>query len=144
MKQLTIILGFTLVSFLLPAQPFNGVGVGMDNLYRLSKAKTRSISAENPTGEKGKGAMDKEGVASGPSKELGQGWKVSPYVIIEPGKTHTLAEITGPGAVQHIWLTPTGIWRFSIIRFYWDDETTPSVEVPLGDFFGMGWGSIPI
>jgi hypothetical protein len=37
-------------------------------------------------------------------------------------------------------MTPTGNWRYSIIRFYWDDETTPSVEVPVGDFFGMGWG----
>lgn len=121
------------------AQPFNGVGVGMDNLFRLSKAKTRSISPENTTGEKGRGGMDKEGVASGPARELGQGWKISPFVVIEPGKTHTMAEIAGPGAVQHIWLTPTGNWRFTIIRMYWDDETTPSVEAPLGDFFGMGW-----
>ena len=51
-----------------------------------------------------------------------------------------MAEITGPGSVQHIWMTPTGNWRYSILRFYWDDETTPSVEVPVGDFFGMGWG----
>lgn len=122
------------------AQSFNGVGVGMDNLYRLSKAKTRSISPENPTGEPGKGGMAKEGVASGPARDLGQGWKVNPYVIIEPGKTHTMAEINGPGAVQHIWITPTGNWRFTILRMYWDDEATPSVEVPLGDFFGMGWG----
>ncbi len=140
MKRISLSLGLSLLAFFLSAQSFNGIGVGMDNLYRLSKAKTRSISAENPTGEKGKGGMDKEGVASGPSKELGQGWKVSPYVIVEPGKTFTIADISGPGAVQHIWLTPTGNWRFSIIRVYWDDETTPSVEVPLGDFFGMGWG----
>ena len=51
-----------------------------------------------------------------------------------------MAEITGPGAIQHIWMTPTGNWRFSILRFYWDDETEPSVEVPVGDFFGAGWG----
>ncbi|HXB05686.1 MAG TPA: glycoside hydrolase family 172 protein [Puia sp.] len=37
-------------------------------------------------------------------------------------------------------MTPTGNWRYSILRFYWDDETTPSVEAPVGDFFGMGWG----
>jgi hypothetical protein len=121
-------------------QKFDGLGVGLDNLYRLSNAKTRSISAENFTGEKGKGGMAKEGVASKASRDLGQGWKVNPYVIIEPGATFTLAEITGPGAIQHIWLTPTGNWRFSILRFYWDDEINPSVEVPLGDFFGMGWG----
>ncbi len=131
---------FLLGNFWCSGQNFNGLGVGMDNLFRLSKAKTRSISPENVTGEKGKGGMDKTGVASNPAKDLGQGWKVSPYIIIDPGKTQTLAEINGPGAVQHIWLTPTGNWRFSILRFYWDDETQPSVEVPLGDFFGMGWG----
>lgn len=129
----------TLTILCATAQSFNGVGVGMDNLFRLSKAKTRSISPENTTGEKGKGGMDKEGVASRPARELGQGWKISPYVVIEPGKTHTMAEITGSGAVQHIWLTPTGNWRFTIIRMYWDDEATPSVEAPLGDFFAMGW-----
>jgi hypothetical protein len=37
-------------------------------------------------------------------------------------------------------MTPTGNWRFSILRFYWDDEKEPSIEVPVGDFFGMGWG----
>jgi hypothetical protein len=84
--------------------------------------------------------MAKEGPASNAARDLGPGWKISPFVVIEPGKTFTLAEITGPGAIQHIWLTPTGTWRYSILRFYWDDETTPSVEVPLGDFFGMGWG----
>jgi len=71
---------------------------------------------------------------------LGQGWKLNPYIQIEPGKTVTLAEIDGSGAIQHIWMTPTGNWRFSILRFYWDDEKEPSVEVPVGDFFGMGWG----
>ena len=145
MKKIMILLSaaFLIISFAKAQNnknSFNGLGVGMDNLFRLSPAKTRSISPENPTGEKGKGGMDKEGVASRASRDLGQGWKVSPYVTIEAGKTHTLAEITGPGAIQHIWLTPTGNWRFSIVRMYWDDETTPSVEVPLGDFFGMGWG----
>ncbi len=134
-----VILASMVISFA-QQNNFNGLGVGMDNLYRLSKARTRSISPENPTGEKGKGGMAKEGVASDNARDLGQGWKVSPYVVIEPGKTHTMAEITGSGAIQHIWLTPTGTWRYSILRMYWDDETTPSVEVPLGDFFGMGWG----
>ncbi len=143
MKKILILAIMILVAISTQAQNknvFNGLGSGMDNLHRLSPARTRSISPENTTGEKGKGGMDKEGVAGKNARDLGQGWKVSPYVWVDPGKTFTLAEITGQGAVQHIWLTPTGNWRFSILRMYWDDETTPSVEVPLGDFFGMGWG----
>jgi hypothetical protein len=116
--------------------------MNMGNLFQLSDAKTRSISPENFSGEKGKGGMAtlEQGLAKQAAKDLGQGWKVSPYIHIEPGKTYTLAEIEGPGAIQHIWMTPTGNWRFSILRIYWDDETTPSVEAPVGDFFGMGWG----
>lgn len=77
--------------------------------------------------------------ASGAARDLGEGWKVNPYIIIESGETFTIAEMDGPGAIQHIWMTPTGVWRWSIIRIYWDDETSPSVECPLADFFCMGW-----
>jgi D-arabinan exo alpha-(1,3)/(1,5)-arabinofuranosidase (non-reducing end) len=119
---------------------FDALNVNLTNLYRVSDAKTFSISPENLTGEKGKGGMAIEGSASKASRELGQGWKVNPFVVIEPGQTFTLAEIDGAGAIQHIWMTPTGNWRFSILRMYWDDETTPSVETPVGDFFAMGWG----
>lgn len=121
---------------------FNGLNTNLSNLFMTSEAKTRSISPENFTGEKGKGGMAKlgEGAASHEARELGQGWKVSPYINIEAGETFTLAEIDGSGSIQHIWMTPTGNWRFYILRFYWDDEKEPSVEVPVGDFFGMGWG----
>jgi hypothetical protein len=124
----------------LTAQKFDGIDSNMGNLYRLSDAKSRSISPENFTGEKGKGGMATEGTGSNASKDLGQGWKVSPSVKIKSKTTFTLAEITGPGSIQHIWMTPTGNWRFSILRFYWDDEKEPSIETPVGDFFGMGWG----
>ena len=121
-------------------QKFNGLDVNLSNLYRTSDAKTRSISPENFNGEKGKGGMATTGTGAGPSRELGQKWKVSPSVVIKKHTVYTIAEIDGPGAVQHIWMTPTGNWRYSILRFYWDDETTPSVEVPVGDFFCLGWG----
>src|SRR6201990_64686 len=121
--------------------PFNGIESGLNSLYRLSSAKSRSISPENFTGEKGKGGMATSGTGSGASRELGQGWKVSPSVVIKAHTTFTLAEITGPASIQHIWMTPTGNWRYSILRFYWDDEKDPSVEVPVGDFFGAGWGN---
>jgi Protein of unknown function (DUF2961) len=122
------------------ARPFNGITTGTGDLHRLSKAKTRSISPENFTGEKGRGGMATEGTGANAARDLGQGWKVSPSVRIKPKQVFTLAEITGSGAIQHIWMTPTGNWRFSIIRFYWDGETTPSVEAPVGDFFASGWG----
>jgi hypothetical protein len=136
--------------FILTAQnKFNGLDMNLGNLYRLSDAKTRSISPENVSGEKGKGGMadpaDKDKYntanASNAARDLGQGWKVNPFIIIKPGEVFTMAEITGPGAIQHIWMTPTGKWRFSILRIYWDDETEPSVECPVGDFFGMGWNA---
>src|SRR6478609_5430257 len=119
---------------------FNPLDVDLGNLYRMSNAKTRSISPENFNGEKGKGGMATEGTGKEAARDLGQKWKVSPSVRIKAKSTFTIAEIEGPGAIQHIWMTPTGNWRFSIIRFYWDDETTPSVEAPLGDFFCSGWG----
>lgn len=121
---------------------FNPLEVNMNNLFRLSDAKTYSISPENPTGKPGMGgrATLEEGVHGHQARELGVGWKVNPFVWIEPGQTHTLADIEGPGAVQHIWMTPTGNWRYTILRVYWDDEKEPSIEVPVGDFFGMGWG----
>jgi len=129
---------------------FNGLHMNLGNLSRLSHAKTRSISPENFTGEKGKGGMSTDGLAAKAARDLGQGWKVSPYIHIEPNETFVLAEIEGPGSIQQIWMTPAGNWRFSILRFYWDGEKEPSVEVPVGDFFACGWGkyaqvsSIPV
>ncbi|RYU91445.1 DUF2961 domain-containing protein [Mucilaginibacter terrigena] len=121
-------------------QKFNGLDVGLNNIYRTSDAISRSISPENFNGEKGKGGMATTGTGAAASRDLGPTWKVSPSVIIKKHTTYTVAEINGEGAIQHIWMTPTGNWRNSIIRFYWDDETTPSVESPVGDFFCMGWG----
>ncbi len=119
---------------------FSGLEMNLGNLSRLSNAKSRSLSPENFNGEKGKGGMSIDGPAAGCARDLGQGWKVSPFVRIAAGQTFEVANIDGPGAIQQIWMTPTGNWRYSIIRFYWDGEETPSVECPVGDFFGMGWG----
>lgn len=120
---------------------FNGLGVSVSNLSRLSHAKTRSISAENFTGEAGKGGMATEGTGSGSARDLGQGWKMSPSVEIEANSTFELANIKTGGAIQQIWMTPFGAKpRDLILRMYWDDQETPSVEVPLGDFFACGLG----
>ncbi|MEO8819548.1 MAG: glycoside hydrolase family 172 protein [Ginsengibacter sp.] len=137
--------GFLIISLLLSftsiaqKENFNGVESNLQNIYRLSDAKSRSISPENFTGAKGQGGMATEGTGKDVSRELGQGWKVSPSVVIKAHTTFTVAEIDGAGSIQHIWMTPTGVWRNSILRFYWDSETSPSVEVPVGDFFCMGW-----
>ena len=97
---------------------FNGLGINMGNLYRLSDAKTRSISPENYSGEKGKGGMCelKNGFAKNAARDLGKGWKVNPFIVIQPGEIFTIADIDGPGCIQHIWLTPTGKWRNTILR----------------------------
>ena len=136
-----LILGAVVANELSAQSSFNGLNMNMGNLSRLSKAKTRSISPENFTGEKGKAGMAVTGTGEKAARDLGQGWKISPSVRIKTKETFTLAEIKEPGAIQHIWMTPTGNWRFLILRMYWDDETTPSVEAPVGDFFACGWGS---
>lgn len=119
---------------------FDGLGMGLGNLSRLSKAKTRSISAENFKGEKGKGGMALAGTGAEYARDLGRGWKISPSVFVEAQSTFALAEIEGPGVIQHIWLTcAPETWRSMILRMYWDGEDNPSVETPLGDFFANGW-----
>jgi hypothetical protein len=142
-KTAVVLLGaWVLASVNVPAQQerFNGLQLNLGNLFRLSNAQSRSISPENFTGEKGRGGMATEGTGANAARDLGQKWKVSPSVRIEAGTVFTLANIQGPGAIQHIWMTPTGNWRFSILRFYWDGEETPSIECPVGDFFAAGWG----
>ncbi len=114
--------------------------LGLGSLPLLSEAEVRSISAENPTGEKGGGARATPGEDS-PASKLGPGWKVRPYITLEPGVATTLTDVAGPGIIQHIWLTVDPIaYRDTVLRFYWDEEQSPSVEVPLGDFFCNGHG----
>lgn len=114
---------------------------GLAGLEQLSNARSRSISPENFTGEKGKaGRATTNGSAWHAARELGQGWKVSPFVVIPARTNFVLGDIKGPGRIQQIWMTPTGNFRRSILRFYWDNETEPSIECPVGDFFACGWG----
>ena len=103
-------LSFLAISFLVAAgcltsaaaaeSQFNGLDLSMGNLYRVSKAESRSISPENFTGEKGMAAMATDGTGKNAARELGQGWKVSPSVRIKAGSTFTLGEIKGPGCIQ--------------------------------------------
>jgi len=111
---------------------------------------TRQISAENPTGEKGKACPWEPNPAdpylthSGAATDLGRGWKVRPFIKVKAGETVELANIEGPGCINQFWITsdlPT--YRALVLRFYWDGETEPSIETPLGDFFAMGHDAAP-
>jgi hypothetical protein len=64
-------------------------------------------------------------------------------LTIPPGGTAVLAELKGPGAIHHIWVTIAAeafYGRKLVLRMYWDGEASPSVEAPIGDFFGVGHG----
>ena len=118
-------------------------------VFELSDAKTRSISAEHKTGEKGGGGREdvsraKDGTPTGPARDLGLGWKTRPSESVEPGQILELADIKGPGAIQQIWMTPTGAYRNLILRIYWDKEAQPAVECPVGDFFASAFTSYEV
>jgi len=113
--------------------------INLSNLYLKRDAESRSFSAENPTGEKGKGAMaDPKG--EGAARELGQGWKVRPCLTLKAGEIMILMDNDGPGVICHMWFTfSEKFYRDIIIRIYWDGQDAPSVEGPLGDFLCNSW-----
>jgi hypothetical protein len=109
-----------------------GFELGGTPLYSPT-LRSRAITAENQQGEKGKGGQEMGG-----RKGLPCLWN------LKKDQVYTFAEIEGPGAIRHIWITvpndgPTKL-RNMILRFYWDDQPRPSVEVPLSDFFGVSHG----
>lgn len=101
-------------------------GHSLDTLYELNQLKSRRISSYDKSG----GNHD--------------------WMDLEPGAIKTIAKIDGCGIIRHIWCTNwtgTNDWvkepydlRKLVLRMYWDEEEEPSVEVPLGDFFGIGFG----
>jgi hypothetical protein len=98
---------------------------------------SRAISWENRDGAAGKGGM-----AAG---KLGAGRKGSPCTgQIKNGDRLTLMDVAGCGVIRHIWMTLPDrdpiAYRNLILRMYWDHSEVPSVEVPVGDFFGMSHG----
>lgn len=94
-------------------------GGPLSNLYRERTGTTRRISSHDKTGANGD------------------------RVSIEPGETKTIADIQGAGIIRHIWCTISHrdpLYRRNLVlRIYWDGSETPSVESPIGDFFGQGW-----
>ncbi len=108
----------------------------LNNLTTKKDIRTFSVSPENLTGEKGKGGMAIEGSASHAARDLGQGWKVNPYLVSQPKTITVLADVKGQGAIKHIWITDTAkASRLLILRIYFDGHKNPAVEAPLSDFF---------
>ena len=123
---------------------FDGLNCGPSTMFLLSDAESRSICPENKTGAKSGGArepvpVDENGKPAGCARELGLGWKVKPCETIKAGDTLVLADIKGPGCIQQIWMTPTGDYRHTILRIYYDGQKNPSVECPIGDFFASAF-----
>ena len=134
-------------------QMFNGIA----SITKLSDAQSRSITAENVYGEKGRGGMAdltekaQPEVAKigqkwdGPNKcarDLGITWKVRPCITLPQKSTTTIMDVDGPAVIQHIWITlDCKRFRDIVIRIYWDGEKTSSVESPIGDFFCNGWNT---
>lgn len=102
-------------SHALPGNPLEG-------LARLKPGETQRASSSDPNWHNGNG--DARG--------------------IPPGETLVIAELAGPGVITHIWNTiaaqERGYSRLLVVRMYWDGEEHPSVEAPIGDFFGIGHG----
>lgn len=117
-NPLRITAAAALLMILFPA--WAGAQLGMlDNLAEKRDEKTKRVSSFDQTG------------------------KNADRIQIEPGETATVAEIERSGVIKHIWITishPDPLYRrMLVLRMYWDGEETPSVEAPIGDFFGQGW-----
>jgi len=97
-------------------------GGPLDGLYLLKDTKTLRVSSYDTTG----GNHD--------------------WILIAPGETKTLFDVSGAGVIRRFYMAPLAAdrmrYRKLLLRMYWDGEKDPSVEVPLGDFFGSGLGTL--
>jgi hypothetical protein len=105
------------------------------DLFRMSDEQTRWISPENPTGAKGSAG------------KTNQGAKGDAFVVVAPGQTFSLGEIKGSGIIRRIWMSGTiprnaEQRRLIKLQMFWDGESKPAVDCPIGDFFGVGLGKI--
>ena len=93
---------------------------GVTNIYLTKLGRSRSITAENLNGKKGKGGQK--------VSTLGVGRKGSAFISLKKGEVYTLVNVKGPGIIQHIWITFTDetdmgcyVLRDLVIRMYWDE-----------------------
>jgi len=104
-------------------------------LYNAPPAgtKTRWVSPENPTGEKGQGGKTNKGA------------KGNAFFIIAPGEKKTIFNVKGAGIIKKMWMSGSIALnaeqrRGVRIDMYWDGASKPAVSAPIGDFFGNGLG----
>ena len=106
----------------LDVSPGRSAGQLLGSLTQFTDAETRRASSADPD-------LNKNGDG----------------LTIHAGETKVLAELEGPGAITHLWCTAASADPFAgrslVLRMYWDGAEKPSVEVPLGDFFGVGHGA---
>ena len=98
---------------------------------------SRSISFENPTGAPGEGGKA--------ASAAGVGRKGASHRFVKPGETVQLADIEGPGTIRHIWMTIDNkpeLMRQMVLRGWWEGQEHPSIECPIGDFFGISHGKV--
>ena len=113
----------------------------LPSYLRDTGSRSRSITAENPTGAVGAGGSE--------SSRLGPGRKGRPCIPIPVGESVVIADIEGPGVIRHLWFTLArvtdegpNVLRNLVLVMTWDDAERPAVEVPIGDFFGCGFAEV--
>ena len=126
---------------------FAGLNMGLGSLPLITNARTRSVSAENlrakraeADGGAGSGWSGVQHLESGAG--FGAGLEGAAFHLDQTRRDGHADGVVGPGLIQHIWMTTMREWggsgRGCVLRFYWDGEDSPSVEVPLTDFFAVG------
>ena len=100
-----------------PASAVEPEGPAQEAVYRVRDARTGRVSSWDRSGDN------------------------RDFISFAAGETKELLNLDGPGIITHVYMTPAAgpaFLRSAVLRMYWDDEETPSVEVPFGDFFCAG------
>ncbi|MAZ27052.1 MAG: hypothetical protein CL868_08250 [Cytophagaceae bacterium] len=122
----------TRILLVLPVMLFLAKARAQEIFSMQQNKETRWVSFENKTGERQKGGMSNNGR------------KGNAFEMLKAGETVDLMQVDGSGTVRRIWMTCSDrspeMLRSLVLRAYWDGSKKPAVEVPIGDFFGIGLG----
>ncbi len=136
-KSQSMLYAYLVLLMLLSISPLHAGDIITEPYLLDTGLVSRSISFENPTGAPGEGGKA--------ASKLGMGRKGSPARTMKPGDVQPLCDIEGPGTIRHIWVTtqkaPKNL-RSLILRVWWEGQTHPSIECPIGDFMGIGHGRV--